>query len=222
MVKRNSKTQKWEDHLGEVYNSKSKMCRAWGVSVGVYDNRLKSGSSLEQALTAQTGTADDFGEYLGVSVKKLGSALKIKIRAGGFDKAKERIEKALWSNPRFLGHNENEEVLYRNIDGEIYVTTLQNYLDVVGIELKGIEQDDSEEYSLQADTEITVKELICRLYDESGMEIPRICLELKERYKPSFIRDILFEAGLQEGDGNRLILRGKHVSFYMDTKKRVG
>ena len=38
------------DHLGKEYRSQKEMCQAYGVKPEVYQGRIKSGWSIEQAL----------------------------------------------------------------------------------------------------------------------------------------------------------------------------
>jgi len=40
------------DHRGNLYESKTAMCREWNVSVSTYEDRIKAGGTVEQALTA--------------------------------------------------------------------------------------------------------------------------------------------------------------------------
>lgn len=46
------------DHLGNEYLNTSEMCQAYGINIATFYHRMKSGSSLEQALTrsASKGT----------------------------------------------------------------------------------------------------------------------------------------------------------------------
>lgn len=41
------------DHLGRKYESHAEMCRAWGVDVRAFDNRIQYGWSIKGALTNQ-------------------------------------------------------------------------------------------------------------------------------------------------------------------------
>lgn len=41
-----------KDHLGNIYKTKTEMCRAWGIThISTLDRRLAKGLSLEEALT---------------------------------------------------------------------------------------------------------------------------------------------------------------------------
>ena len=42
------------DHLGNEFESTDLMCTYWGISRGTYDNRIRSGLSIEEALTKST------------------------------------------------------------------------------------------------------------------------------------------------------------------------
>lgn len=41
------------DHTGRVFESKTEMCRHWGISVSTYSNRIRSGCTKEDALTME-------------------------------------------------------------------------------------------------------------------------------------------------------------------------
>ena len=43
----------WNDHLGNTYPSKSRMCLAYGITSRVFDDRLRSGWTLKDALTTE-------------------------------------------------------------------------------------------------------------------------------------------------------------------------
>lgn len=45
------KSKDCKDHLGNIYSSKTDMCRFYKISVQVYDNRIAKGFSVEDALT---------------------------------------------------------------------------------------------------------------------------------------------------------------------------
>lgn len=45
------RTKACTDHLGQEFPSKKEMCEAWGLRVGTFEKRLKSGFTLEEALT---------------------------------------------------------------------------------------------------------------------------------------------------------------------------
>ena len=48
-----------KDHKGKIYDSKRQMCQTYGISVHTYDNRIKLGWSVKQALTNPSHVSKD-------------------------------------------------------------------------------------------------------------------------------------------------------------------
>ena len=52
------------DHTGKTFQSESQMCKAWGISVGTYQNRRKLGWDVERSLTTPVQAITRNGEIV--------------------------------------------------------------------------------------------------------------------------------------------------------------